>query len=235
MRPRDTQRHRLYVAEDKALAGKRVSKAATRHLVDTQHISHLYELGEDGRRHHMKAPTVAAVQGYVNAVTSAAWFRSRWGSRMIEVIAGQGSHNRWGTITVSPYHRRSEEAVLHEVAHALTPNDMAAHGPEFAGVLLTLVRYQMGSLSAKALRSAFRDAKVRSNLSAVPQPNPARVAAEDTRRDAAKEADRRALLTGSARREAAAVIRANVKAGRFGPSGTKPRQRALEVARTLEK
>jgi len=60
--------------------------------------------------------------------------------------------------------------VLHEVAHCLTPTDLAAHGPEYAGVLLALVRRAVDPARAQSLEDAFARHRVRWTLAAVPVP-----------------------------------------------------------------
>lgn len=163
---RDTQRSRVYAAED-VLSLRRVSRHAQRHLVDTQWFTH-----------DVKVPSVAAVQAYVDSVTSAAWFVRRWGTTRIIVDAGRGSHANVGRrITVSRNHRRSEAVILHEMAHVLAPwYDVADHGPEFAAILLILVEGVMGKEHARDLRASYAEHRVkyRSGLSAVPKPNPTR-------------------------------------------------------------
>jgi hypothetical protein len=64
--------------------------------------------------------------------------------------------------------------VLHEVAHCLTPVDVAAHGPEYAGVLLSLVRRAVDPGTAQRLEDAFSRHGVRWTLAAVPLPAGAR-------------------------------------------------------------
>jgi len=67
-----------------------------------------------------------------------------------------------------PKWARSEMVLLHEVAHCLTPWTFAAHCPEYAGVLLALVRRVMGPSPAQTLEDAFDRQRVRTNLAAVP-------------------------------------------------------------------
>lgn len=227
-RDRDNQRQRLYTAEN-ILSGKRVSKAALKHLIDTEHSW------------HGKYPTPAAVQAYVDEVTSSRWFQSRWGQKRIEYWAGNGSHASGNHITVATEHRRSEAVILHELAHCLVTqrsSTAAWHGPEFAGVLMTLVRNVMGKESADALTESFRKHKVRKNTRLVPATGskPVVTKTERTERQKARdEKDQQMALTLSRRDEAGESIRAAVKAGYYGPPGSKPRAQALATARTLEK
>ncbi len=50
----------------------------------------------------------------------------------------------------------TQTTVLHELAHLCTPGDCHGHGPEFARVYLTLVRWEMGFHAYGALLSALR-------------------------------------------------------------------------------
>lgn len=243
---RDNQRSRLYAAEN-VLRGLRVSKAATKHLIDTQAVAG-WSVIVDGRARPMRTPTIGGVQDYVDAVTSASWFQARWGQRGIIVVAGKGSHsNGYRQITVSQQHRRSESVILHEIAHCLVGLPHAWHGPEFAGVLLTLVRYQMGKEHADTLRASFKEKGARYNLKAVPSPSrPVVTQAERSKRaTAAKRQEKARLeeqraashrrLTGyTSRQSAAATVRALIKDGHFGPSGSAGRKAALATARSLE-
>lgn len=237
-RPRDNQRQRLYDAED-TIRGRRPSRAAKKHLIDTQYVSG-YAVLVNGESKPMKAPTGEALQQYVDAVTEAAWFQSRWGRRKLTVRAGRGSHAGGSHLTVSPYYRRSEAVILHEIAHCLTPNNRAWHGPEFAGILLTLVRYQMGAEHARELRESFRAGRVRATMKDVPKAGTrpvvtvAKQAAKRRTRDEAGPLDKLGLTDATQRKAAAAVIRKQVKAGLFGPAGSKPRRHALDTARALD-
>lgn len=238
-RPRDNQRQRLYTAEDK-IHDRRPSRAARKHLIDTQAVNGWGVLDEHGKSKPMKAPTIAALQDYVDAVTAAAWFQSRWGRRKLTVIPGQGSHAGGSHLTVSPYHRRSEAVILHEIAHTLTPSNRAWHGPEFAGILLTLVRFQMGAEHARELRESFRAGRVRVTMKDVPKAGSrpvvtaAKQAAKQRARDEAGPLDKLGLTDATQCRAAAAVIRKKAKAGVFGPPGSKPRRHALDTARKLD-
>ena len=139
-RPRDGQRARLYRAEGEVASGRRL-------------------------------PTVERMQAYVDGLARADWFVDRWGERAFEVRPGFGHRrataDRNGILQM-PKWARSELVLLHEVAHCLTPVTCAAHGPEYAGVLLALARRGMGPATAQALEDAFARQRVRWTLSAVP-------------------------------------------------------------------
>ena len=150
-RPRDSQRARLYRAEGTVDAGRRL-------------------------------PTVERMQAWVDGLVATDWFVARWGERSFEVRPGFG-HRRatadaGNGILQMPKWARSELVLLHEIAHCLTPLTVASHGPEYAGVLLALVRRGMGPSgpgrgvagpgTAQRLEDAFAAERVRWTLAAVP-------------------------------------------------------------------
>jgi putative metallohydrolase (TIGR04338 family) len=138
-RPRDSQRARLYRAENEVDAGRALS-------------------------------TVAVMQAYVDGVAATAWFTDRWGSRSFDVRPGYGHKRATATqegVLQMPRWARREMTILHEVAHCLTPVSFAAHGHEYAGVLLALVRRAMGLGPAQALEDAFERHRVRWSTAAL--------------------------------------------------------------------
>jgi putative metallohydrolase (TIGR04338 family) len=138
-RPRDSQRARLYRAENEVDAGRAL-------------------------------PTVAVMQAYVDGVAAAGWFTDRWGARSFEVRPGYG-HKRATAdaegVLQMPRWARREMTILHEVAHCVTPVTFAAHGHEYAGVLLAIVRRAMGLAKAQALEESFDRHRVRWSTAAV--------------------------------------------------------------------
>ena len=144
-RPRDSQRARLYRAEGEVDAGRRL-------------------------------PDVARMQAYVDALASADWFLARWGTRTFDVRPGFGHRRATADgegVLQMPRWARTELVLLHEVAHCLTPRACAAHGPEYAGVLLALARRGMGPATAQALEDAFARQRVRWTLAAALPLSPA--------------------------------------------------------------
>lgn len=133
MRPRDTQRQRVYDAE-------RASRVRGREFA-----------------------SVDEIQRYVDALTKRAWFISRWGHKRIKVTDGRSRRRGGSTWTQikMPTWTRYEMYVLHEVAHTVMPVGLAPHGPEYAGVLVTMVRLAMGTVAAAMLRDAMRERRVR--------------------------------------------------------------------------
>lgn len=188
---RDSRRQRLYDAE-KVLRGLRVSTLAKRHLTDSQRSSteRVWVKADPADEHAsvtvlLTYPHAESVQDYVDAMFAAAWFRRRWGFVRMDVSHshGRGSHaTGHSSIAMGTEHRRSESVILHEVAHNLTARaDGAAawHGPEFAGVLLTLVKFQMGAEHARTLRESFKAHGVRYTMECVPDPDEDRRARAD--------------------------------------------------------
>lgn len=141
-RPRDSQRARLYRAETEVDSGRRL-------------------------------PTVERMQAWVDALAGADWFQARWGERAFDVRPGFGHRrataDQHGVLQM-PKWARTELVLLHEVAHCLTPVTCAAHGPEYAGVLLALARRAMSPATAQALEDAFDRQRVRWSLAVVPLP-----------------------------------------------------------------
>lgn len=152
-RPRDSQRARLYRAESEVDPGRRL-------------------------------PTVERLQGHADALVQADWFALRWPGRTFEVRPGFGHRKATATadgVLQMPRWARTELVLLHEVAHCITPPTFASHGPEYAGVLICLVRRSMGPATAQALEDAFDRHRVRADLAAVPPPSPRRPASGSLR------------------------------------------------------
>lgn len=228
--PRDNQKSRLYDAEGVGPA----SKAAAKYLHNGPTVRSTGNV------------SIEACQSYLDHVLTAAWFQRRWGRRTVNIVhkvygSATGGH---GLIALPPW-SRTESVILHELAHCLTDSGRwASHGPEFAGLLLTLVKHVQGAEAAKEQRAKFRQYKVRYNMAAVPAPtrpvvarseqqSKARAAAK-AEKDRAARVARQRLDNIANRREAAALIRTAVEAGWYGPPGTPARRQALATARTME-
>lgn len=137
---RDNQKSRLYAAEDAALE-----------VFGTQ-------------------MTVEACQKEVDRITDLRGVRGRWGLRELRVVATNGRGGRTNGYEIRlGSHAKTVPYICHEVAHCLTPSKYADHGPEFAGVLLHVVRQAMGKEKADALRESFRKHGVRYSLKAIPK------------------------------------------------------------------
>lgn len=216
-RPRDNQRQRVYDAEP---ALDPFSSKAGKHMLSAERLS-------------TGNVSIPAVQTYVDDLCRANWFQSRWGrvSRYVRHKAYGRATGGGYNITLPPWGRQ-ERVILHELAHTLTPSKYAAHGPEFAGVLLTLVQFQLGAEARRALRAEFTEHRVRVSLVAVPDPGAHRVVTA-TERAAKVAVERQREVTTAQREVAADILRRAAAQGLFGPAGRKPRVHALEAARRL--
>jgi len=137
-------------------------------------------------------PSVKDCQQYIKKVSNYEWFTARWRiyypsyvpDRVPYVNDGRGRGSAcWerSTYTIKlPIFARNEPMILHEMAHwivdmaqigfgqAQYDKDHAAHGKEFASVLLELVRLQLGAGAAKALKASYKANRVKRD----PQPQP---------------------------------------------------------------
>jgi hypothetical protein len=180
--------------------------------------------------------SIDACQAYVDDLLSRSWFQRRWGRRTISVrhkVSGSATGS-YGKIHLPPW-SRTEAVILHELAHNLTPTERAAHGPEFAGVYLELVRYAVGQDAYRAQRASFRAARVRVSREDVPEPSQHRVRKPRPAPRPVKVPPPPQPREVPAQRVAAAeLIRQAVRAGEYGPAGSPARKAALATARRLD-
>lgn len=215
-RPRDSQRSKLYAAElvlDQVPAGRG------------------WNLATDGKAG--EGVSHRAVQVYVDWLCKQRFFQARWGQRQIPVhwkTYGNAT-GYYGSHIVLPPWARNERVTLHEIAHVLDPS--RGHGPEYAGVFLTLVRCVLGDDVGRSLRESFRKHRVRVSMANVPKPDPSQVVTAADERDHATRAKVSPVHRDNVE-AAAGVLRRLVNQGHFGASGRKTREHALEVARRLE-
>ena len=173
------------------------------------------------------------VQPWIDKVMRKAAIRKRWGDYRVTWEKSRGGGRTYGGGHIElGVGARNPWYILHEIAHCLS-NRGASHGPEFVGVYRFLVRTVLGPDAAKALITAQRKHKVRSNNRSVPAPTRPVTTQSQERKVARARAARPVPRADKA--AAAAAIRRLVKQGYFGPSGRKPRTHALETARALEK
>lgn len=66
---------------------------------------------------------------------------------------------------------RNEWVLCHELAHCLTTRNFAAHGPQFCGVYLFLLEIVISKDAADRLKAAFAEGGVKWNNEAVPKPS----------------------------------------------------------------
>jgi putative metallohydrolase (TIGR04338 family) len=181
--------------------------------------------------------TVQECQAFVDEVMASRYVKARW-KQYIRVEPGYGQTNATadptGGVIKLPLWSRQRAVILHEMAHCLNDQRRAYawHGPEFAGLLLTLVHHVMGAESATKLRESFRVNRVRYNLKTVRTPRfevPTQAAVAARKR----EVDNRALSADELA-NVAKLIRRAARAGQLGSADRKPRIHALATARLLE-
>ena len=112
--------------------------------------------------------TVPEIEAFADRVISHEWFKRRWPSvHYIEVKDGRGARvargfRYWnGGGIKMPKWSRNRAIVLHEIAHIITPNTYASHGPEYARNFLDLVRHYLGKESAEQLRASYKRHRVK--------------------------------------------------------------------------
>jgi putative metallohydrolase (TIGR04338 family) len=118
--------------------------------------------------------SIESMQTYVDRVLTLRWVRAAWPRRAdvpVTVRARNGqarAHYEAATATIAipPYRHNHawamrELVLLHELAHHLTPQTAAPHGPEFADGYLTLVTELVGPEAGLLLRTTMHDSGVR--------------------------------------------------------------------------
>lgn len=153
--PRDSQRSRLYRAEVDAFG--------------------------PGPLQAWRLGSVPAVEAFVRDVLGEDWFRLRFGPfSRVAVKDGRGTRHAYSAyeparrrvVLSFPRWARAKPVVLHELGHAASLSRygvVAAHGPEFAAVLLALVARHLGTAAQLRLRDAF-DARRVNYAAATPEP-----------------------------------------------------------------
>ena len=135
-RPRDSQRSKVYAAENAVFPRIHVPEPALREI--------------------------AACQRWVDTVCAAPWFRRRWGLRDIRVTnnRGKGGSRASGSIMHMGVIHRNPAVLCHELAHCLAPRD-ARHNPLYTRTYLELVRFVIGRETYEALKAAFKAHRVK--------------------------------------------------------------------------
>jgi putative metallohydrolase (TIGR04338 family) len=112
-------------------------------------------------------PTVAEAQAYTDKVLGRAYLRRKYAfllPRKVTVLDGRmrrsacASHTfEHGPVIRLPRWSRSEQVILHELAHHITWGSRDGdHGPTFATVYLDLVRHMLGAEAAARLQARYR-------------------------------------------------------------------------------
>jgi len=137
--------------------------------------------GNGGADRHPGTPlpknaTVAECQSYVDGILGSAWWRDYVGARLRKVTVKDGrgrnsaaSYYYERAISI-PRYQRTRPVVIHELAHQAVdrihggPNEVAPHGPEYAGVLVSMVSRFLGTAAAAELRDSYRKHGVKIRL-----------------------------------------------------------------------
>ena len=119
--------------------------------------------------------SIEAVQAYVDAVLALNWVRelSHHATTPVKVRERKGRtkahYTPWSATIAVPDHldgarfswAMRELVVLHELAHHLTRWDDEAHGAEFTGTFLYLVKHLIGDTSHLVLMAALNESGVK--------------------------------------------------------------------------
>ncbi len=153
-RPRDSQRSRLYAAEQ--------------------------AVGGYGSNGGQPLPTMADIEAYLDKLTSSAWFRRRWDRvypGTYRLRNGAGNRKATGGMNDLTYPRwsRYEWMVLHELAHHIVErhsgsSTQAWHGWMFCSVLLELVEHAFGAEMAKRFKAEMKKRNVKYTKPRAKQP-----------------------------------------------------------------
>ena len=138
MRPRDSQRQRLYDAENDCFGRSS------------------YYVGDLGE-----------CREFVNKVWTSSWTTKHYRIVAVtfppDVTDGRGARRAYGSrrrISL-PLWTRSKWIILHEIAHGLMIGFVAAHGREFAACYLALVQHFLGKDDAELLKMSFKQYHVK--------------------------------------------------------------------------
>lgn len=143
MQARDTQKARLYRAEDACCWMKKDGRTAP------------------------DFPDVKAAERYINKLRNSAWAKRRWpkfqwqGPVSVQTGHGCNCSTSGNRITLSRW-GYTYGVVLHELAHAIIARERrlypgaAYHGREFCAVYLQLVQHKLGKPAADELRARFK-------------------------------------------------------------------------------
>lgn len=157
---RDTQRQRLYDAEQQVSAQLAYAAAGAR-MVEVAGSTLTLPL-------EVRFGRFQAAEDYVSAVQASAAFATRFPRaaeaplRVRRRAGKQAAHYEWPDTVALHEDGESlrELVVLHEIAHHAQHHDLPpgpAHGPAFAGALLWIVGSAMGPEAALLLTTAFVD------------------------------------------------------------------------------
>lgn len=112
--------------------------------------------------------TVDECHKYVHNIVNSKWFRKHYPNcpTEVEIHDGGGMRSAYGGLQGGkvwmglPKWSRYDIVILHELAHNITPDKLAAHGREFCANLLKLVKRFVGKEAHDILRQSMKDHKV---------------------------------------------------------------------------
>ncbi len=129
---------------------------STRTQQEAVYAAESESLGGYGRRF----ADVREIQAYLDELAGSAWWLDRWPS-IGRVVVERFSSRRWAGVARTQelriavaYGAATEDVVLHELAHIVTPDE--EHSPVFCHALLMLVRERMGFFAWVELERALR-------------------------------------------------------------------------------
>jgi len=193
----DNQRSRIYGAEQWIRHKKYQSKLGEK-MLQPQRIREIRKPDGEYVRYVVEVPaSTKQCKAYMEKVVSYEWFTARWHISTPSWVqgnapmVGDGRARRNACWDASCYEiklpqwARTEAVILHEMAHWIVDralvtridgmgyvrqydSDHAAHGIEFAAVLLELVRLQLGAEATKALKAGYKEKRVKRDKQ--PQP-----------------------------------------------------------------
>ncbi len=119
--------------------------------------------------------TVGEIEDFLDKIVRSRWMHTiarKNGNFYVHAVIirdGRGTRSGFayrysmsGTAVLNlPRWSRSKLVILHEFAHTLTPDNRAAHGPEFCANFLDLVRRWIDKDTHAALKDSFRDHRVK--------------------------------------------------------------------------
>lgn len=182
-------------------------------------------------------------QSYVNLVLDQKWFRARFGERKIMVAPGRNGGVAYGShkITLGVW-ARQQSIILHEIAHCVAPYQ-TKHGAEYTGLYLFLVKQIFGAEAAKALRTCYKEHRVKVSYKALPKPKKVLSTKQKNALEKKKLREEKRLrkieesqpLTHWEKVELEKLLKRAVAANQLGEPGSAKRRQALAIGRSIRK
>lgn len=161
-------------------------RQAAGHVRDSQRQK-VYDAQEPIYSIGIQFTSIEQMQAYTDKLTGSAWWKRRYPGRRIVIEPQRNNCSAMargnGYVISMPKWAWNEAILLHEIAHHATTRafgrQAAAHGREFAKVMLELVRHKMGDEVWRTLKDSFVKHKVKHSL-------PRKPMSEEQRRAAAE-------------------------------------------------